>query len=196
MKNAVNTVNNATTTVQVVCNPGVPGCNRRDGGVNSVVVTAQSHVPTWFGRVIGINTLTVNAKATACAPCVVKPLDIMVVLDRTGSMCYHYNSSGQQIDDHPGCIDMQNARNGIKTFVQFLDPSIDKVGLALFPPALDASWVSNCAQHSGYVGYEPWSGTTNPNVASGPLRNIDGQYFGYDAYWPYWVPWGNRTPSQ
>jgi Flp pilus assembly protein TadG len=196
MKNGVNTVNNATTNVKVVCMAGVPGCNRRDGGVNAVVVQSQSKVPTWFGRVIGLNTLTVNAKATACAPCVVKPLDIMIVLDRTGSMCYHYNLSGGQVDDHPGCIDMQNARDGIKTLVQLLDPAIDKVGLALTPPALDQSWVSNCAQHSGYKGYEPWSGTPNPNVASGPLRNIDGQYFGYDAYWPYWVTWGTRTPSR
>ena len=66
---------------------GVPGCNRRDGGVNGIVVSAQSKVPTWFGRIIGITDLTVNATATACAPCSVKPLDIMVVLDRTGSMC-------------------------------------------------------------------------------------------------------------
>ena len=137
MKNGVNTVNNATTNVKVVCMAGVPGCNRRDGGVNAVVVQSQSKVPTWFGRVIGLNTLTVNAKATACAPCVVKPLDIMIVLDRTGSMCYHYNLSGGQVDDHPGCIDMQNARDGIKTLVQLLDPAIDKVGLALTPPALD-----------------------------------------------------------
>ena len=168
--------------------------------MNAVVVKSQSKVPTWFGRIIGINTMTVNAKATACAPCVVKPLDIMVVLDRTGSMCYHYNASGGQVDDHPGCIDMQNARDGIQTFVQYLDPAVDKVGLALTPPALDQSWVSNCAQHNGYKGYEPWTGTSNPNGR----EQHDGQYYGYDAYWPYWVynsnpppqyP-GNQTPSR
>ena len=65
----------------------MPGCNRRDGGVNGIVVTSQSKVPTWFGRIIGITQLTVNATATACSPCSVKPLDIMIVLDRTGSMC-------------------------------------------------------------------------------------------------------------
>ncbi len=30
--------------------------------------------------------MTVGAKATACQPCGAKPLDIMIVLDRTGSM--------------------------------------------------------------------------------------------------------------
>ena len=37
-KNAVNTVGNATTTAKVSCLAGVPGCNRRDGGVNGIVV--------------------------------------------------------------------------------------------------------------------------------------------------------------
>jgi Flp pilus assembly protein TadG len=192
-KNAVNTVNNANTTVQVVCKSGVPGCNRRDGGVNAVIVQSQSKVPTWFGRVIGITSMTVNATATACAPCVVKPLDVMIVLDRTGSMC----QTGQPPVNDPNCTDMQNARDGVKTFLGFLDPTIDKVGLALFPPALDASWVNSCPSPNGY---KPWQGTSNPQ---GP-PNPDGQYFGYDAYWPYWVkdpnnpnryP-GNQTPSQ
>ena len=131
-KNAVNTVGNATTTAKVKCLAGVPGCNRRDGGVNGIVVSAQSKVPTWFGRIIGITELTVNATATACAPCSVKPLDIMVVLDRTGSMC----QSAPGVND-PNCTDLNNARAGIRTFASMLDPSTDKLGLALTPPVVD-----------------------------------------------------------
>src|SRR5262249_8650116 len=41
-KNAVNTVGNARTTATVSCLAGVPGCNRRDGGVNGIVVESQS----------------------------------------------------------------------------------------------------------------------------------------------------------
>ncbi len=55
--------------------------------VNGIIVTSKSDVPTWFGRIIGISKMKVSAKATACSPCAVKPLDIMIVLDRTGSMC-------------------------------------------------------------------------------------------------------------
>jgi hypothetical protein len=189
-KNAVNTVDNATTTAKVSCLAGVPGCNRRDGGVNGIVVKSQSRVPTWFGRIVGIPYLTVNATSTACAPCSVKPLDIMVVLDRTGSMCQF--GPGQS---DPNCTDLNNARNGIRTFVSMLDPSLDKVGLALTPPALDQSWISNCGNPVG-SGYKPWSGTPNPNVPSGaPGRNVDGRYNGYDAYWPYFVP-DTRVPPQ
>lgn len=191
-KNAVNTVGNAVTTAKVSCLAGVPGCNRRDGGVNGIVVQSQSKVPTWFGRIIGITDLTVNATATACSPCSVKPLDIMIVLDRTGSMCQF--GPGQ---NDPNCTDLKNARNGVRSFVTNLDPSIDKVGLALTPPVLDQSWISNCGNPVG-AGYKPWAGTPNPNVPSGsPQRNLDGKYNGYDAYWPYYVadPRG-QTPSR
>ena len=189
-KNAVNTVGNAVTSAKVSCLAGVPGCNRRDGGVNGIVVSSQSKVPTWFGRIIGITELTVNATATACSPCSVKPLDIMVVLDRTGSMCQF--GPGQ---NDPNCTDLNNARNGIRSFVSNLDPSIDKVGLALTPPVLDGSWISNCGNPVG-AGYKPWAGTPNPNVPSGdPGRSFDGRYYGYEAYWPYYVP-DTRVPPQ
>jgi hypothetical protein len=171
-KNAVNTVGNAVTSAKVACLAGVPGCNRRDGGVNGIVVHSQSKVPTWFGRVIGINELTVNATATACSPCSVKPLDIMVVLDRTGSMCQF--GPGQ---NDPNCTDLKNARNGVRAFVNNLDPSIDKVGLALFPPVLDKSWRASCPAG----GYTPWTGTSNPNAP--PYPNQDGKYYAYDQWW-------------
>jgi hypothetical protein len=188
-KNAVNTVGNAVTSAKVSCIQGVPGCNRRDGGVNGITVHSQSKVPTWFGRIIGITELTVNATATACSPCSVKPLDIMIVLDRTGSMCTPVACSGANQSD------LYFAKEGVKTFLSFLDPSIDRVGLALLPPVLDQSWRSNCGNPVG-SGYKPWSGTPNPNVPSGhPDRNIDGRYNGYDAYWPRYIGSGNPTPS-
>lgn len=180
-KNAVNTVDNATTTAEAKCLQGVPGCNRRDGGVNGIVVHTKSDVPTWFGRIIGLTKMTVSATATACSPCSVKPLDVMVVLDRTGSMCQIQGSND------PACTDLNRAKVGVQTFLTFMDPTIDKVGLALFPPALDQSWVADCP-------YTPWRGTSNPNAP--PLPSLDGKYYGYDAYYPWWIPFQNRTPSR
>jgi hypothetical protein len=165
-KNAVNTVNNAVTTAKASCLAGVPGCNRRDGGLNGIVVQSQSKVPTWFGRIIGIKELTVNAKATACSPCVVKPLDIMIVLDRTGSMCAPISCSSPN-----NLSDLRYARDGIETFLTYLDPTLDKVGLSVFPPVLDASYRDDCP-------YVPWQG--NPNGGAPPP---DGSYFAYDRWW-------------
>jgi hypothetical protein len=185
-KNSVNTVNNAATTAKTSCLAGVPGCNRRDGGVNGITVEASSKVPTWFGRIIGINHMNVSAKATACSPCQVKPLDIMIVLDRTGSMC----RTGSGGYERPTCPDMKNARDGIKTFLGMMDPSIDKVGLALTPPVLDASWISSCKMPNGYL---PWTGTSNPNAPPG--ANYNGKFYGLDAYWPSWDLTPPSTPS-
>lgn len=177
-KNAVNTVDNARTTATASCLPGVPGCNRRDGGVNGITVTSASDVPTFFGRIIGIEKLSVSAKATACSPCSVKPLDIMIVLDRTGSMCQF--GPGQ---NDPNCTDLRNAKSGVETFLSLLDPSLDKVGLALFPPVVEQQFIPSCPA----AGYKPWDGTTNPNVPAGhPQRNVNGRYYGYDSWWPHW----------
>ena len=37
--------------------------------------------------------------------------------------------------DDPACTDLNNAKNGLLEFVQYMDPAIHKIGLAVFPPA-------------------------------------------------------------
>lgn len=176
-KNEVDIGGNVTTTVTMRCVSSAPGCSPTTNAYNAVNVKASSDVGMLFARILGIDKLKVKAQATACSPCTAKPLDIMLVLDRTGSMC----QTGGGTPD-PSCTDLNNAKNGIRTFLTFMDPNIDKVGLALFPPALDRSWVSTCP-------YTPWQGDP-----SGPKP--DGKYFGYDAWWPEWIndPRGS-TPS-
>ena len=68
--------------------------------------------------------MTVGAKATACQPCGAKPLDIMIVLDRTGSMAEGGTPNK-----------LANAKSGIMTFLNFLDAGTAQVGLAVLPPA-------------------------------------------------------------
>jgi len=103
-----------------------------------VVVQQTTTVPTTFAKVLGIDQFTIKAKATACSPCSSKPLDIMLVLDRTGSMCQ--NSAGQ---NDPACTDLVNAKNGLLEFVNYMDPAIHKIGLAVFPPRTSSG--SACA---------------------------------------------------
>lgn len=169
MRNAITLEDNATTTIALRCVNSAPGCDPANGVYNAVQVRARSRVRTTFARVLGINHIDVDAVATACSPCSAKPLDIMVALDRTGSMC---QMNG--VPD-PSCTDLENARQGIKTFLGYMDPTIDHVGLALFPPVLNSTWLDTCP-------YTPWNG--NP---SGPTP--DGRYYGYDAWW------GGPTPS-
>lgn len=164
-KNAVGQFAGAvTTTVTMRCVKQAPGCSPTTNQFNAVRVQSSSSVGTTFARLLGIKRFTVHATATACSPCSAKPLDIAVVLDRTGSMCQF--SNGQ---NDPACTDLTNARNGIETFLGFMDPTIDMVSLSVLPPAINAA---NPCQ-------TPASGTKN---------------YGYDAWWPNWVKGPGKTP--
>lgn len=146
------------------------GCVGRRAKRNGITVTATADVPTWFARVLGRTSFTVNATSTACSPCSTKGFDVMVVLDRTGSMCT--DSSG-----HSSCADLENARAGIKQFLRAMDPSLDKVGLAVLPPVVDNR--DRCAAPYDRSGRRPPDNT--------------GWVYGYTAFWPSWQ--SNRAPQ-
>jgi len=124
-KNRTSKISSIDENISTRCLASVPGCNP----VNAVSVQETGHVSTFFVRFFGINSLNIHVRSTACSPCGVKPLDIMLVLDRTGSMCQ--TSSGA---NDPSCFDLNNAKAGIRTFLNFFDPTIDWVGLAVLPP--------------------------------------------------------------
>jgi Flp pilus assembly protein TadG len=119
LKNPTRGVTDVQDTTTTKCLTTAPGC----APVNALTVKASAKADTAFARIFGINSMTVGAKATACQPCGAKPLDIMIVLDRTGSM-----SEGSPTK-------MVGAKAGIMTFLNFLDAGTAKVGLAVLPPA-------------------------------------------------------------
>ena len=126
-KNNQGNIPGVTTTVTTKCLTTIPGCSP----VNAVVVTERAaRVPTIFAKLLGIDHFDIKVKATACSPCGIKPTDIMLVLDRTGSMCQDHNGNND-----PNCTDLNNARNGMKTFLSYMDSSLQHVGLAVLPPA-------------------------------------------------------------
>jgi hypothetical protein len=135
-KNERDNIPAVSTSVSTKCLSSVPGCDP----VNAIVVSETTEVETKFARVLGIDTFTVTAKATACSPCGVKPLDVMLVLDRTLSMCMDHWGNSQ-----PSCPDLTNAREGMKTFLSYLDPTTQWVGLGVLPPALGLSTSQKCA---------------------------------------------------
>jgi putative Flp pilus-assembly TadE/G-like protein/von Willebrand factor type A domain-containing protein len=128
-RNERENVPNVQTTVSTRCLSIAP-C----APVNAIVVRQSVTVQTFFARVFGVDTVTVSARATACSPCSATPLDIMLVLDRTGSMCQDSNGNPDS-----SCTDLNNARNGMRTFLQHLDASTQHVGLAVLPPAPSVS---------------------------------------------------------
>jgi hypothetical protein len=114
---------NVSQTVSVTCAPQA-GYNCTNGYPNTVTVDETATVPTYLLKLLGFSTLTLRAHAQACSPCGGVPLDVMVVLDRTGSMSA--NSK------------LTQAKAGINAFMKTMDPTLDNVGLAVLPPAPSA----------------------------------------------------------
>jgi putative Flp pilus-assembly TadE/G-like protein len=129
-KNDSPNVSNVKVTVSTKCLTKIPGCDP----VNAVVVEEKATVKTLFAGVLGINTFDVRAKSTACSPCGVRPLDVMLVLDRTGSMCQDHWGRAD-----PACTDLENAKDGMETFLTYFDSTTQWVGLGALPPATSRS---------------------------------------------------------
>ncbi len=115
---------NVSQNVSVTCAPQA-GYNCTNGYPNTVTVDETANVPTYLLKLLGFSTITLKAHAQACSPCGGVPLDVMVVLDRTGSM-------GQNNK-------LTQAKAGINAFMKTMDPTLDNVGLAVLPPAPSTS---------------------------------------------------------
>ena len=136
------------TTTAATTTAAAPIDDQPGGGgdpANAVVAEESAQVPTFFARVLGVSSFNVKAKATACSYCGVKPLDIMVVVDRTGSMCMDHNGNND-----PACTDMNKEKAALKEFLSFLEPARQRVGLAVFPPATSVANRCSTPSDSNY----------------------------------------------
>ena len=83
-------------------------------GENTVSMTATRSTPTIFLRALGMNELTIGSAATATVP----PLDLVLVLDQSGSLATHGAFGDLQI--------------AAKEFTGNFDEALDQMGLASF----------------------------------------------------------------
>jgi Flp pilus assembly protein TadG len=135
-KNRIAGVPNVSANVTLDCSTSATFCNP----ANTVHITETANVPTYFLRLIGINTISETVRAQACSPCGGLPLDVMIVLDRTGSM------AGTKIS---------NAKAGILAFLSGMDPTIDNVGLVVLPPATSPANACSTTDDTTYQDTTP-----------------------------------------
>ncbi len=144
-----------TFTYQVKCtNTAViaTGCNAAVNP-NQLTVTGSASTNTWFAKIFGITHFDVAAHANACSPCASTPVDIVLAVDRTGSMCSPTGPGGT-------CTDLNNAKDGIRTLLGMMNPPAAEIGMLDFPPVQ----------------------TTATNPCSAPYNSLGGNgYDGYDA---------------
>ena len=113
-------------SVPAWCTPSKP---------NAVQVKQSATVNTVFGKVVGISSAGISATSTAkMGGGKPFPAHVMIVVDRTGSMSTSCSAGGTKLT----C-----AKNGVDAFLSGMDPTYDKVGLAVLPPASNSG---ACAQ--------------------------------------------------
>jgi len=129
---------NCYSSTGVTC---VKTAETSSSGANAIQVKEQAVVPTYFTRIAGISSVTVSTIATAGAKGGNgQALNVMIVLDTTASM-----SSSTD----PNCGLGSNATRescalaGVRALLSGLNPSLDYVGLMVFPGLASASDASN-----------------------------------------------------
>jgi Flp pilus assembly protein TadG len=130
---------------------------------NDLTVSGTASTDTWFARMFGINHFNVSTHANACSPCSSTPVDIVIVIDRTGSMCSETDSGG--------CIDLNFAKGGVRTMLKALNPAYANVGMVAFPPVQSTS--------STYTCLAPYNSLSTKVDTTG--RSDDAAMNGYDA---------------
>jgi Flp pilus assembly protein TadG len=139
---------------------------------NQLTVAGAASTDTWFAKIFGINHFDVSTHANACSPCSSTPVDVVIAIDRTGSMCDNTNSSG--------CVDLNNAKDGVQTMLKILNPPSAEVGMVAFPPVQTTSTSACGAPYNslahGYNGYDAAdrgyvTDTINANYRTGANLN-------------------------
>ena len=131
------------TTPNTLCTTaatGLPPCSATEH--NAVSVTRTGTVSTFFLRVLGRSDFHLTATATAVkAGGSVKPLNVMFVLDATGSMdtadssCIvpTFNDNDTPAKNRKSPTRFQCALYSIQSVLKVMPTAADKVGLMIFP---------------------------------------------------------------
>jgi Flp pilus assembly protein TadG len=169
-----------TTTPALKCLTALTNLNGQGKGIpcltygsqaaaNAITVTQTAVVPTFFAGVFGISSVTVSAAATASskggsAP----PLNVMMILDTTASMNTADANCSVPGKSNPTRLDC--ATYGVQVLLGQLSPSVDQVGLMVFPGLKPTSPVSleyDCSSSSPTIAdYKAASHAVNQIISS------------------------------
>jgi uncharacterized protein YqkB/Flp pilus assembly protein TadG len=156
-----------TTTITTVClnilMPSGTTCSSTGAVPNAVKVSEKATLPTYFMKLAGINSLSINSAATASMQGAAQPWNVAIVLDATTSMgdappsgsCSGYST------------EFSCALSGVETLLQDVNPcsgvkscgssnAIFRVALFSFPNVSTAS-VSDDWSCSGTPTHEPYT---------------------------------------
>ena len=100
---------------------------------NALRVKLSATVPMYFGKVVGVNSMTVQAMATAqIGGSKAKPYNVMFIVDNTASMA----------STDANCSNVTKikcAQNGVLALLKYLNTQNDSVGLMSYPELANPS---------------------------------------------------------
>jgi Flp pilus assembly protein TadG len=124
--NSIGTCSFDPSNPKTQCATGAAACNGT-GTPCQIHLKATASVPTFFGKIFGVGNINVSAQGSACGGCdsTVQKYDVVVVLDRSYSMCLDDNEA------YNNCYDLNQAKQGIQALLNFFNPATDRLGLAV-----------------------------------------------------------------
>jgi Flp pilus assembly protein TadG len=189
------------TTPHQPCTSSSPACT--SGQPCQLNVSASTSVPTFFGRIFGDNSTTVSAQGSACGGCATttQKYDVMIVLDRSFSMCLSDNSSGQMTFD--GCSAIAAQKAGVTALLtKTFNPATVKVGLTVLPPSNTGSNpVTDCMPNTGTCQNTSGAacGASGEPVCAAPCDTINENDYNYGNYYgslgDFMMGLPNNSPS-
>ena len=116
------------------------------GNPSQLLVTVHQTLSTWFGAAIGFRSMDVSKSATGIASetSTTKPVDMVLILDRTQSM---------------NAQDLQAVKDASGALLETLDPATDSVALGVTGPSLTTKQCGN-----GAYGLGPPTIATDPSM--------------------------------
>lgn len=87
-------------------------------------IAAQASIQTTFDKLHGISGVTVQRETEARS----SPRDVVLALDRSGSMCFDTPPNGRCSDSAP-LLPWSNVQNAATTFANLFVPQYDQLGL-------------------------------------------------------------------
>jgi Flp pilus assembly protein TadG len=153
----------------------VPACSYYDATTGETVNTGNVMVvqetgtsPTFFSKVLGWKSLTINVTSVALAKDATVPINIMVVMDSTASMAGADSNCGIKaaagawpFSSNPTREDC--AKWGIRMLLMGLNSATQSVGLVTFPGVTSTSVANEYNCSTGGVTTVPYS---SPNETS------------------------------
>lgn len=127
------------------------------GGANAIQVSEKAAVPMWFAQILGFPSFTLTATSTASARGGTgQALNVMIVLDTTNSM---QTSTDDSCGLGASATREKCALAGVQALLSGLNPSLDSVGLMVFPglqSSTEASEDFTCGESVGSGGTQTY----------------------------------------